>query len=162
MTSFKFEHEGVEINCIVYDEPDLKDDSKLRFIVRDVVGLAVGKGIPITKLSVIESIRVVDQDKRNRGNGSAVLKWMINYLKDCGYGDIILLQAAPLIADYPIEPKGNDLYKILAKQATFFEYNGFRNINALCNFNSSIPYLYMDEKSRPIFREIFKIENKVE
>ena len=159
MKSCKLHILNVDISYEIFDKNDISAMSGK--LTRGVIELAREKNINISKIAVITYFRIAKPDDRNKGDGSRAMKWLISTIKDKEHADIILILSMPLVGDYHRKPVGTDLNIMLSDQALFFEYNGFRNISALYHFEPLIPYIYMDSDSRPIIREIIRLENDV-
>ena len=144
-----------------YEIYDVNKDNaeSMPFIVRDLSDLIINacKTTPMTgKIAHIMTFRIFKK-YRNKGFGSKHMKAMCEtFMKsqDC----IICIKSAPLIADYPEEPSREVHITELIKQGWFLEMNGFRDINSLCNFESGVAYLYMNETAKPILKQIIDLE----
>lgn len=121
----------------------------------DVFGLLLSKEIKFNHVINILKIRV-DPEFRGKGYAKRILT---NALKQFDKpGNIIVIRSAPLMDDYPEEPNNEIYEKELCNQASFLEYMGFRNINSLCGFEQTIPYVYVSKNSMEFLKAIQEIE----
>lgn len=140
---------------------DVNKDSydNMPFIVRDLSDLVINECTHSPMSGYIAHIMTfrIFKKYRNRGFGSKHLKALCETFmnsEDC----IICIKSAPLTADYPKEPDRETHIAELIKQGFFLEMNGFRDINSLCNFESGVAYLYMNDTAKPILRQIINNE----
>lgn len=152
----------VQYTYFGYDEKDLKDASysdygKVCMMGVDILEFCRSKGIDIHNMAIINDFRV-QPEFRGKGLGSKAIKSVVDYLKNVKGYKIIGFHSRLMKADYPVEPDNTGFAQALADQGYFLEKNGFRAINAICCFESSNPYIYMDSDSKDIIKEIIKIE----
>lgn len=148
-TQFKtMELEGTELG---YGYPDYSSDIvRCGFMVKDILSLGEFEQDRIVELSYIYT----PKEKRGQGNARALLEKFIKENENC----IIVIQAAPLYREYPINPSREEYDKSLVMSGTFLEKFGFRNINALCGFEESVPYMYRNKFSEPYINKIIELE----
>lgn len=114
------------------------------FMINDIAGIILHHNLMIDKICEIFEIHV---DPRDRGHnyGKALLAQILKETMDDDYNMIYLLRSGPLVIDYPEKPDDITSLKEMINQATWLERYGFRNINSVCNFDESIPYLYLND-----------------
>lgn len=128
---------------------------KTPFIVQDL-SRVIAKICGVTPMSgIIVNIVTfrIFKKYRNKGFGSKHMKALCEtFMKseDC----TICIKSAPLVADYPKEPDRETHIAELIKQGWFLEMNGFRDINSLCQFESGVAYLYLNDTAKPVLKQI--------
>lgn len=160
------------IHFSVFDENevynyDAVELSKMPFIMSDITQIIRGHEIKgISSVVIIHAIHVY---KNDRGNdyGFRLFGDLLRYLDDHWLRDrhkekegnaIILIKANPLMIDYPDEPDRDTHKKEIASQSKWLEIHGFRNINSLCNFDNSAPYMYINTDSYDVLHAIIEEE----
>lgn len=126
-----------------YKIRDINPDNG-NFMINDIAGIILDHNLMIDRICEIFEIHV---DPRDRGHnyGTALLTQILKETNDEDYNTIYLLRSGPLVIDYPEKPDDQTYLKELINQASWLERHGFRNINTVCNFDESIPYLYLND-----------------
>lgn len=114
------------------------------FMINDIAGIILHYNLMIDKICEIFEIHV---DPRDRGHdyGTELLRQILKETQEDDVNMIYLLRSGPLVIDYPEKPDDDAYLKELINQASWLEKHGFRNINSVCNFDESIPYLYLND-----------------
>lgn len=134
----------------------LSEFYNLPFIVRDLIRLIIDSKIPVKNVTCIIRFRIYKK-YRNRGIGTRQFKKFIESLDS---SHAICIKSSALTADYPTEPDDETRAIELRNQGYFLEVNGFRNINSLCEFESGVAYLYINDIAKPVLKKIINSEIK--
>lgn len=113
---------------------------KLPFIVQDALNFIEPDE------TVIEIIWIhIDKNERHQGNGEKLFEDLKDTVIDKNPKALIVIKAAPLIADYPVEPEEREKTEEIERQCAWLEKHGFVDINEYCWFEHGIAYAYHNE-----------------
>lgn len=154
--NFKAKSENTALKYSVYTSEDF--ESRISFMMDDIVGLCKYINFIPEKIIEINSL-YVDKTDRENNLGNLMFKRLILNEEIYSKPVILLLRSSPLIIDYPEEPELEEYNKELVRQATYIEcYLNMRNINSLCGFENSIPYILPTNKISPVMKAIIERE----
>ena len=135
-----------------------KIESSENFLVDDIIGICESIHFIPDKIINIFSIHVAKEDC---GNNFGNMFWS-KFLNDENVLNekvIVVLRSAPLKIDYPEKPSDEVLDTELTNQATYIETHlAMRNIQSVCGFENSIPYIYPTTQITPVMEAIIHDE----
>ncbi len=151
----KKENEYSYIWYEVYENiQELKEDDYHNFVVYNIVGLARDNKIDIKNNRIINilEIRTKKEEDMGKGHATSLLNEFIEEFKD----DVITIRSVACKADYPEMPTNEEFIECFRNQASFLIPRGFYDISAMCNLEYGVPYIFINEASKPIIKEIIK------
>lgn len=146
-----------ELSYTIYNTKDeLPID--LNFMVSDVSDWIKISDSKIKNIICINDI-FTEPSERNKGHASTLLRV---FLEGISEDTIVITRAEVLHKYYPERPTVDEFKNTLVNLSLFFEMNGFRNMNALCNFEHSVPFVYINNISKSYIKYLLNLEIDIE
>lgn len=156
MKTNKKENEHSYIRYEVYKDisESEEEDGYYNFVVSDIIGLAKDSKIDIKNNRIINILEIRTKNKEDMGKGYAtsLLNEFIKEFKD----DVITIRSVAYKADYSEMPTNEEFITCFRNQASFLIPRGFYDVSAMCNLEYGVPYIFINEASKSIIKEIIK------
>lgn len=117
-----------------------KEREKLTFIAHDAFDF-IEPGEVVIEICQFH----VDISDRGQGHGKELFADLKKTVIDKYKNALIVIKAAPLIKDYPVEPEECEKTAEINRQCAWLEKHGFVDINDYCRFEHGIAYAYHNE-----------------
>lgn len=133
-----------------YHDSDYFNQLHKDFLIDDVIGILQNINYK-DKFIVIFYLRVLPENRQN-GIGSELIDLVLERFPD----KLVFIRSCLLKDEFPTEPTDEQYDSTLSKNDLWLTKRKFKNINDLCRFEFSIPYIYQNEISKIFIDEINK------
>ncbi len=150
----QMENEHSYIVFEIVDKPCSMEYGPLQFITYKIAEICKSKNINIKNDRIVHilEIRTENEEDMGKGYATSLLNEFIEKFKD----DVIITRSKAFKADYPEMPTDEEFTDCLYKQDVFFTLRGFLDFNNICNLECGIPYIFINDTSKPIIKEILR------